>query len=36
MLRRAELDGQAGDELLAGYESADGARRRAYDVIRWR
>jgi hypothetical protein len=36
MLRRAELDGEAGDELLAGYESQDGARRRAYDVIRWR
>lgn len=36
LLRRAELDGEDGDELLAGYESTDGARRRAYDVIRWR
>ena len=36
LLRRAELDGAAGDELLAGYESTDGERRRAYDVIRWR
>ena len=36
LLRRAELDGAEGDELLAGYESTDGERRRAYDVIRWR
>jgi len=36
LLRRAELDGAEGDELLAGYESTNGVGRRAYDVIRWR
>ncbi|MCK5941036.1 MAG: hypothetical protein KAI24_03625, partial [Planctomycetes bacterium] len=36
LLENAELDGEPGDELVAGYESAEGFPVRAYDVIRWR
>jgi len=36
VLQKAQLDGQPGDELVAGYESVEAATVRAFDVISWR
>ncbi|MEC8653716.1 MAG: VCBS repeat-containing protein [Planctomycetota bacterium] len=36
VLQSAQLDGAGGDEMLAGYESIGGAKRRVYDLITWR
>lgn len=36
LLKKAQLDAEPGDELVAGYESVDGPAVRAFDVITWR
>lgn len=36
LLQSAQLDGEDGDEMLAGYESISGAQKRVYDLITWR